>query len=308
VLPPHRSLAAASTLFVIAILSCSPDSTSPTTSTASSDASAADRSSGSSVGFQHQPTGFTTLTVNTANVFPPFSGGWYSSLPGAWKMNQSSTATLISDASAPCSPPTAWSATYRAGLAAGSGPITLWGQSGATVKESRKWYVRACIKVGNAGGYENQSWGTKMWFGTVGDSPSAPRCSIIPVIKGDGKQAVKSSWTAMTTFECGGVLPTVNFYQIPSAGRPIKSDTWQVHEWLIDAGDIDQKNGRFQWWIDGVLVIDKQGQKFRTAASGRTHGLSVWRWTPTWGGMNGVRTRTDYYKIDDVYVSAWGTP
>ncbi|HSR91361.1 MAG TPA: hypothetical protein VLK88_08645 [Gemmatimonadales bacterium] len=163
------------------------------------------------------------------------------------------------------------------------------------------------MQVGHAGGYENQATGTKLWFATVSDVPSAPRCSIIPRIKGDGKQAVKSTWSVITTFECGGVLPTVTFNQLGS-GRPFKSDVWQVHEWVIDAGDIDVANGRFQWWIDGTLVMDKQNQKFRTVKSGRTHGLSVFRWTPTWGGTAGVRTRADDYKIDDVYVSSWGKP
>jgi len=162
------------------------------------------------------------------------------------------------------------------------------------------------MRVGRAGQYENAPTATKIWFGTVGDAPGPGHCSVVPMIKGDGTQAVKSNWVAIAAFECSGVLPTVNFYQLPSAGRPIKSDVWQVHQWLIDAGDINQSNGRFQWWIDGKLVMDKQNQKFRTTKSGFSHGLSKWRWAPTWGGATGVKTRVDYFIFDDVYVSGNG--
>jgi hypothetical protein len=224
-------------------------------------------------------------------------------------MNSTPTAAGLNDATALCSPPGVWSATYPTGLRAGSGPVTLWGQtSTTTAAESRRWYIRACIRVGRAGAYENQAWGTKLWYATVGDAPGPGHCSIIPIIKGDVVQAAKSTWNAGATFECSGVLPTVRFLQLSSVGRPIKADVWQVHEWLIDAGDIDQANGRFRWWIDGQLVLDKQNQKFRTNASGFYHGLSKWRWAPTWGGTLGVRTRVDYYKIDDVYISRNGKP
>jgi len=221
----------------------------------------------------------------------------------------SSTAGELNDAAAPCSPPGVWFAKYRSGLKAGSGPVTLYAQKTSTqATESRRWYVRACIRVGRAGQYENQATGTKLWFASVGDAPGPAHCSVVPMIKGDAVQAVKSTWTAGATFECSGVLPTVRFLQIPSAGRPIKADVWQVHEWLIDAGDIDKTNGRFQWWIDGNLVLDRQNQKFRTNQSGFYHGLSKWRWAPTWGGTVGTRTRDDYYLIDDVYVSSNGKP
>jgi hypothetical protein len=129
-----------------------------------------------------------------------------------------------------------------------------------------------------------------MWFLSVGDAPTRGHCSIVPVIKGDGVQANKSTWNATATFECSGVLPTVRFLPLNSVDRPIKADVWQVHEWLVDAGDVNRANGRFRWWIDGQLVLDKKNHKFRTTKSGYYHGLSKWRWLNV-GGMTGVRTR-----------------
>jgi len=248
------------------------------------------------------------VTNNATDALPP-SLNFFSSVPGVWKMISTPTAKLLTDATAPCSPPRVWSTTYKAGMQAGRGPIRLWsqGKTGAP-PESRRWYIQVCMKLGRNGTYENQGVGTKLFFISIADDPAIERCAIIPMAKGDVQQAIKSTWAVYVVFQCAGVLPTANFYELPSAGRPFKSDVWQVHEWLVDAGDVDQANGRFQWWIDGKLVLDKQNQKFRTNKSGMTHGVNRWRWTPTWGGVTGTRTRDDDYMIDNVYVSGQGKP
>jgi len=295
-------------IVVSGAIACAPDSTAPAANSSETLTPAANRGAVAATTHQHEPVGYSPAFDNRADGLPPVTA-WYTGSVGAWRMNYSSTAGELNDAAAPCSPPGVWFAKYRSGLKAGSGPVTLYAQKTSTqATESRRWYVRACIRVGRAGQYENQATGTKLWFASVGDAPGPAHCSVVPMIKGDAVQAVKSTWTAGATFECSGVLPTVRFLQIPSAGRPIKADVWQVHEWLIDAGDIDKTNGRFQWWIDGNLVLDRQNQKFRTNQSGFYHGLSKWRWAPTWGGTVGTRTRDDYYLIDDVYVSGSGKP
>ena len=254
---------------------------------------------------QHEPAGYSRIMLNKADALPT-ARGWSTGVDGVWHLNNYPPATKLSASSAPCSPPNIWSATYQPGLVAGSGPVTLVGQSGVRASEARYWYIRICLKVGRNGKFENQATGTKMWFLTVGDAPSTGHCSIIPLIKGDAAQATKSDWNAAATFECSGVLPTVRFLQLKTVDRPIKADVWQVHEWLVDAGDVNQANGRFRWWINGQLVLDRKNHRFRTSKSGYYHGLSKWRWAPTWGGTLGVRTRADDYQIDDVYVSQSG--
>ena len=306
-LPPHRSLAfSAAALLVLGAFGCAPDGTTPSGDL--SDHLSVDQATAQSTGHQHEPLGFTTVTKNTTDALPP-SFNFFSSTPGVWKMVSAPTARLVTDATAPCSPPRVWSTTYKAGMQAGRGPITLWsqGKTGAP-PESRRWYIQLCMKLGRNGLYENQAVGTKLFFISLADDPSIERCAVIPRAKGDVVQAIKSSWTVWAGFECAGILPNATFYQIAGAGRPLKSDVWQVHEWLLDAGDIDQANGRFQWWIDGKLVLDKRNQKFRTHKSGMTHGINRWRWAPTWGGIGGTRTRDDDYQIDNVYVSGQGKP
>ena len=305
-LPPHRSLAfSAAALLVLAAFGCAPDGTTPSGDL--SDHSAA-QVTAQSTGHQHEPAGFTAVTNNTTDALPPIPT-FVSGPPGVWRMNYSPTAKLLSDATAPCSPPHIWSTTYKAGMLAGRGPITLWsqGKTGAP-PESRRWYIQVCMKVGRNGLYENHAVGTKLFFLMLSDDPAIERCALVPLAKGDAVQAIKSTWNVFVTFQCAGILPTVNFYQLGTVGRPFKSDVWQMHEWVLDVGDIDQANGRFQWWIDGKLVLDKQNQKFRTAKSGLTHGVSRWKWAPTWGGTTAIRTRDDDYQIDNVYVSGQGKP
>jgi len=291
----------------MAASACTPDVVSPPSQALSSDHPvAADLAPPVSV-YANEPLGFTHVLENSASGLPG-TIGFTSALDGFWRMNASPNTKAITDTSAPCSPPGVWSATYPSGLTAGSGPVTLWGQiSKTSAPEARQWYLRACLKVGRSGGFQNQPSGTKMMIISLSGDPALKRCSVIPIIQGDGTVVVKSSWNANVTFECAGLLPTVKFMQLPGVGRPIKSDVWQVHEWIVDVGDVDQSNGRFRWWIDGKLVLDRKN-KFRTRANGLTHGVYWWRWTPTWGGMVGVRTRPDDYQIDDIYVSSFGKP
>src|SRR6185503_4253472 len=230
VLPPHRSLAySAAALLVLASFGCAPDGTTP--SGELSDRFSADQVTPLSTGHQHEPLGFTAVTNNTTDALPPIPT-FVSGPPGVWRMNYSPTAKLLSDATAPCSPPHIWSTTYKAGMLAGRGPITLWsqGKTGAP-PESRRWYIQLCMKLGRNGLYENQAVGTKLFFISLADDPSIERCAVIPRAKGDVVQAIKSSWTVWAGFECAGILPNATFYQIAGAGRPLKSDVWQVHEW-----------------------------------------------------------------------------
>lgn len=258
--------------------------------------------------FPNEPAGFTTVLINHADQIPA-TITWSTASAGVWRMFPTPPAVEVSSSTAPCSPPGSWRATYWKGMLAGRGPVTVFSQgTSGKAPESRRWYVRVCIRVGRNGGYENQATGTKLGFLSISDDPAKERCAVIPRIKGDAVQAVKSTWMAEVTFECGGMLPTILFRQLQNlpTGRPIKSDVWQVHEWLVDVGDINQANGSFKWWIDGKLVVDRQGQKFRSSAV--THGVYRWRWSPTWGGVQGVRTRDDDYFVDDVYISGYGKP
>ena len=249
----------------------------------------------------HQPAGFTPLAENTAAALPP-TQGFGSAVFGNWHVNPAPATQvgMVSSVATMCSPPGAWRATYTAGWTAGKGPITLLTQNWREVK---RLYVKVCLKIGKTGQYENQPTGTKMMFFTVSDDPMVARCSIIPRVRGDGAVATKPNWMVDVEFNCAGVLPTANWTQLSGVGRPLRSDVWQVHEWLLDAGSVDKNDGSVQWWIDGQLVLNRTGVKIRTAKNGNTHGFSRWKWAPTWGGTAGVKTRADDYMIDHVYVS-----
>ena len=249
-----------------------------------------------------EPANYLPIVSNSASVMPPRVGFGEAEL-GGWHVNPApiTQVGMAWAATAPCTPPQVWRATYTVGWTAGKGPITLLTQDWPW--EANRLYVRVCLKLGRIGLYENQPSGTKMMFLSVGDSPGTARCSIVPRVKGNGSVSTMATWPVEISFECAGVLPTTSWPQLASAGRPFRSDVWQVHEWLLDAGSIDRADGSALWWIDGQLVLRAAGLKMRTTASGNTHGFSRWKWAPTWGGTVGTKLRGDDYLIDHVYIS-----
>ena len=257
-----------------------------------------------------EPSGLAVVVSSNANKLPIVDGllhlisGW----DGVWGMNKGSTTVSVNDLAAPCSPPGTWKATYSKGWEDGVGPVTLWAQrTKIPTAEYKLAYIRVCLKIGNNGLYENQSSGTKLMFINLGDGPTGAHCSIIPRVDGDGGVKIKADWRAEISFECFNVIPNALWYEKNTNIRPIKSDKWQVHEYIINAGDIDKNNGYIKWYIDGTLAIEKYNILFRTAKSNFTHKVYKWKWAPTWGGNSGqVKTRVDYYYIDDIYMS--GSP
>lgn len=248
-----------------------------------------------------EPSGFSPLAINSATVLPPTTG-FGPAVLGSWHVNPAPATQvgMATSSAAKCSPPQAWRTTYPAGWTAGKGPITLLTQDWREVK---RLYVKVCLRVGRSGQYENQATGTKLMFFIVSDAPNVGRCSIIPHVRGDGAVLIRPNWTVDIKFECANTLPNATWTELSGVGRALRSDVWQVHEWLIDAGSVDKNDGSVKWWIDGQLVVSRTGLKIRTAKNGYTHGFSRWKWAPTWGGTGGVKTRADDYMIDHVYVS-----
>jgi hypothetical protein len=148
----------------MAATACTPDVVSPPSQAVSSDHTASTDHASPVTAYANEPAGFTRLLQNSATALPAVLQYTALNPAGFWRMNPSPNTKLITTSAAPCSPPGVWSATYPAGFKAGSGPVTLWAQgaSTGTVPEARRWYMRSCIKVGRAGGYENQTYGTKM--------------------------------------------------------------------------------------------------------------------------------------------------
>lgn len=80
---------------------------------------------------------------------------------------------------------------------------------------------------------------------------------------------------------------------------PVRLGEWHRIEWLVEYEPADPApRGRVRWWLDGRLLGDHGDVPFPRAALVQ-HQLS-----PTWGGVGGVKARTDHMWFDHAYVSA----
>jgi hypothetical protein len=279
--PSSRQSVAAVLLLMSALNGCGPQDSTPSAPSSFPTAQVDTAGGGLFVKSQHEPPGYTRIMLNKADALPT-AHGWSAAVDGVWHLNNYPPLSKVSDRGAPCSPPNVWSATYKPGLSAGSGPVTLVGQSRVRATEARYWYIRICLKVGRNGKFENQATGTKMWFLSVGDAPATGHCSIIPIIKGDAVQAIKSDWNAAATFECSGVLPTVRFLQrSPSIGLSrlmsgrFTSGSSMRETWTRLTGAFDGGSTDSSFWITRTQVSYNQVEILPRLSNGG--GLDVGR-------------------------------
>jgi hypothetical protein len=148
--------------------------------------------------------GFTAVTNNATDALPP-SLNFFSSAPGVWKMNSTPTAKLVTDATAPCSPPRVWSTTYKAGMQAGRGPD----QTLEPGQDRRPARVSALV---HPGVHEARAeWhlreprrGDEAVLHQPGGRPAIERCAVIPrAPKEMWSKRSSLTWTVWAGFVCG---------------------------------------------------------------------------------------------------------
>lgn len=73
---------------------------------------------------------------------------------------------------------------------------------------------------------------------------------------------------------------------------------WHRIEWQVTYHTAsDPPNGVVRWWLDGELVGDYRDVLFPTEPLGQ------FQLSPTWGGVDGVKSQDDFFWYDHVYVS-----
>ncbi len=88
---------------------------------------------------------------------------------------------------------------------------------------------------------------------------------------------------------------------VPNASNPpITLGRWHRVEWYVKyetspgAGD-----GIVRWWMDGALVGDYASVRFPG-----DNGFVEYQISPTWGGVGGRKTETDFMRFDQSYISS----
>jgi hypothetical protein len=235
------------------------------------------------------------LGAQSARIWPNLPAGFApltdeaftdASLARFWSLiwNHNNNGSMVTDNESPFSPGGVFQVRYPAGFVAGEAPATLYYDLGRI----RNVYVGLWWKANsNWQGHESNVNKIQFLFPAEGNgdlvmvaygSPGGPyelRCNL-QLVSGETR-----SW----------LRPNVD------PGRVTMGD-WHRIEWLVQYNTAGQRDGVMRWWLDGKLVGDYRDILFPVAL------LDNYKVSPTYGGVGGAKTQTDYYWYDHVFI-AW---
>lgn len=224
-------------------------------------------------GWSNEPSGFTTIAdwgFDALNL-NGFTTIW----------NDAGNGSIIADGGAPASPPNVLQIEYPQGFAGGSAPATMYYDHPA----SKEVFTGLWWKPSNP--WENQSSNVnKILFWFTGNSSN----SIDIQMYGPAPYHLH----VVTEFPSGSIRfqPNVN-------STAVTLGQWHKIEWYIKyATTATSGDGIVKWWLDGVL----QGS-YSNIQTPDDAGFTEWKLSPTWGGIGGNKTETDYYWFDQAHIS-----
>jgi hypothetical protein len=233
-----------------------------------------------------------------------------------WVQEDSSTPphlSIISDPTAPQSPPRVLSYDYTAGTNPGySGPpgaglrlFAGWAK-GATESvgvEMRAYYESTRFKM-QGPDFETQQVGVKVlgYWGVAKNNIGSLPVQMWSLFGGNGTSNVPlSSWPIHLAYE-DQILGGTALYQNTNQSKLVQADTWHRFEMRATLNDIGSANGVWKWWLDGILIGDYSNLTFIDAS----HPSGFWgrHVDGVWGGGGGaVKSRTDHVLFDHMYLS-----
>ena len=245
----------------------------------------------------HEPSGYVRFAENDLKSLP--GGLWVrTSLLGCWSWPYAGDPdlTIATASTGPRSPSPFMSTRFPTGLVAGRAPVIFGGWEGRKAHKS-KVYMSVWIRIrGNS--YENQASGTKFGFLSYGDDESNRQNQGFLILNGRSTQGIFSSFT----FKFVQTKHVVsNRHQNVNTGALFTAGPWHQLETIYEVNTIGKADGKLRMWVDGIQIMNYTDMVYITAA--KPVKFNYWNWNPTWGGMTGVRTRTDYIDIDHVYMS-----
>lgn len=246
----------------------------------------------------NEPAGYVRFAENDMSSLP--NGLWkQGGLAGLWswfpvgdKDLTIGAATVTGMVSAPGYMSTRFPAGFKAGVA----PVNFGGWQSQTTPKS-KVYLSIWMRI-RGSGFENHPVGTKLGFLSYGEPLSSTRNQGSFMLEGTGTQAVKSAFSVrfnQQNIVTRNLTPNINRAKLVTAGP------WHHIEAVFEVNVPGLANGKFKLWIDNTPVTDYSDVVYITPA--KLNKFNYWKWNPTWGGMGGIRTRTDFIDIDHVYMS-----
>ncbi len=262
--------------------------------------------------YPNQPASLTRiLELSFADALPGTSGAT-SSLGGSWwsYQNKAGRLTLLSDATAPQSPPSVLQIAFEAGTPAG------YDDADQSVRAFGGWatgafngneptystiYESTRFKLPGAS-FENQEVGAKIlgYWGVGTNNTGGTPTQLYSQMRGNGSSTAIASAFPLDLKMQGSAYAA--YPQNQNLTTLITCGVWHQFEMVATLNTIGLANGVLQWWLDGVLIGSYSNVTFRTAAS--PSGFWGRQYDPVWGGAGGAaKTRTDELWLDHLYLS-----
>lgn len=226
----------------------------------------------------NEPAGFTTVSDEPFNALA--EGGWNA----VQRQNTNGSGLTVGlDAAAPLSPSNVLQFKYASGFVAGSEPGAEYLDPATPIKET---YFAFWWKPSNPWQNNTGSGVNKLAF-------------LFPSASGDIYLMMYGGGPAYTIaaepeFSGDTRLLTPNV-----TATPVSLGVWHRVEWYVKYSTSGtSRDGVTKWWLDGVL----QGSygDLQTPADA---GFIEYQLAPTWGGVDGTKTETDFYWFDHAHVS-----
>ncbi|PYO76462.1 MAG: hypothetical protein DMD63_14435 [Gemmatimonadetes bacterium] len=230
-----------------------------------------------------EPAGMTPITER------PFSA----LNEAGWTDQASPYLTIVSDATAPKSPPGVIQMLFPAGFLDGSSPAVSEAVLGTRY---RTIYVSFWMKYSS--NWIGHDTGTNkilhFWVGGVN--------RIYNLVQGVGTGPLVASVDVQGVITGGQYDGGTNGKFAPNLGVPgiIPRGQWVHWEMVFTGNTAGNADGTIEWWLDGAKLGSYGGVQF-------VSGNALWEsmeWSPTWGGNSGIRVPADQYSwLDHIYIS-----
>jgi len=244
----------------------------------------------------NEPTGMSVVGVQPMDSFAP--AGW--TIDYTWGI------AIVSDATAPLSPPNVARATYPAGELAGSGPFRMQCNFPTAYKTV---YIHWAYKFGDPY-WESGGGGVNKMLYLVDStiSPAGPLYLCASTFSGSGST---SGGLYLEAHSQGGVEGAVSFRtqgatdgsanEVAAAWPSLTRGSFHKLEFKLVMNDPGVANGEVHGWVNGTKVFQFTGRTF--GDSGATCKIEEVHWGGVFGGTNYTPTVTQYAFCDHIYIS-----
>ena len=219
----------------------------------------------------NEPPGFRPVTDQPWNPQPALG----------WSLAWGQTA-VVTDSSAPLSPPNVLEETYPIGFQGGDAP----GTQVRSLPSLTSMYLGMWWKASDPWQGHNSNVNKIQFLFPRGKNditmvmygvPGGPyELRVIPQFENQ-----PSEWLR------------------PNAKQvPVTLGVWHRIEWLLVYNTTTEPaNGICKWWLDGQLVGDYTNVLYPASP------MVDYKLSPTWGGVGSAKTENDYFRYDHIYIS-----